>query len=82
VDERTVAFARLFQSIREGVYVGTLGLNSTSTLAANPHLKLIFGYPPEAADALVHPFDTPRFVDPDARQTFIELLSRQWSRPR
>jgi len=77
VDERTVAFARLFQSIREGVYIGTLGLNSSSTLAANPHLKLIFGYPAETADAQVQPFDPSRFVDPDTRQTFIELLSRQ-----
>ena len=41
----TSAFARLFQSVREGVYMGTLGANSTTTLAANPHLKTIFGYP-------------------------------------
>ena len=28
--ERDIAFARLFQSVREGVYMGTLGANSTS----------------------------------------------------
>ena len=77
MDERTIAFARLFQSIREGVYIGTLGLNSTSTLAANPHLKTIFGYPIETADALVQPFDQARFVDASARQTFVELLARE-----
>ena len=76
MDERNLAFARLFQSVREGVYIGTLGANSTSTLAANPHLKAIFGYPPDAAESLVQPFEAARFVDPQARQTFIELLDR------
>ena len=56
--------------------MGTLGANSTSTLAANPHLKSIFGYPPDAAESLVQPFEAARFVDPQARQTFIELLDR------
>jgi len=76
MDERNIAFARMFQSVREGVYIGTLGANSTSTLAANPHLKAIFGYPPDAAENLVQPFEAARFVDPQARQTFIELLDR------
>src|SRR6478752_6204643 len=76
LDERSIAFARLFQNVREGVYVGTLGANSTTTLAANPHLKTIFGYPPDAAETIVQPFDPSRFVDPLARQTFIELLDR------
>ena len=56
--------------------MGTLGANSISTLAANPHLKTIFGYPPDAAEHLVQPFEPSRFVDPQARQTFIELLDR------
>src|SRR6187401_2820346 len=76
MDERNIAFARMFQSVREGVYMGTLGANSTSTLAANPYLKSIFGYPPDAAEGLVQPFEAARFVDPQARQTFIELLDR------
>jgi two-component system cell cycle sensor histidine kinase/response regulator CckA len=76
LDERNLAFARLFQSVREGVYIGTLGANSTSTVAANPHLKAIFGYPPDAAENLVQPFEAARFVDPQARQAFIELLDR------
>jgi PAS domain S-box-containing protein len=74
--ERSEAFSRLFQSVREGVYSGTLGANSTSTLAANPHLKAIFGYPPDAAETVVLPFDPSRFVDPQARHTLIELLDR------
>jgi len=76
MSERDQAFARLFQSVHEGVYCGALGANSTSTLAANPHLKAIFGYPPDAAETVVLPFDQSRFVDPQARQTFIELLDR------
>src|SRR5688572_17598330 len=76
MDERNIAFSRLFQSVREGVYMGTLGANSTSTLAANPHLKAIFGYPHDAAEGVIQPFETARFVDPQARQTFIELLDR------
>jgi len=74
--ERDAALARLFQSVREGVYVGTLSANSSSTLAANPHLKQIFGYPLDAAESLVQPFDPARFVDPHARTMFIELLDR------
>ena len=77
MDERNLAFARLFQSVREGVYIGTLGANSSSTLAANPHLKVIFGYPPDAAESLVQPFEAARFVDPQARQAFIDLLERE-----
>jgi two-component system cell cycle sensor histidine kinase/response regulator CckA len=65
-----------FQSVRAGVYIGTLGAASTSTLAANPHLKTIFGYPLETAESLVQPFDSARFVDPAARTLLIERLDR------
>ncbi|HYE85891.1 MAG TPA: ATP-binding protein [Vicinamibacterales bacterium] len=77
MDERALGLARLFQSVREGVYIGTLGANSSSTIAANPHLKEIFGYAPDAAETVVLPFDAARFVDPLARQAFIELLDRE-----
>ena len=76
MDERSIAFARLFAGVKEGVYMGALGANSTSTLAANPHLKQIFGYPGDAAETIVQPFEPARFVDPQARQDFIELLDR------
>jgi two-component system NtrC family sensor kinase len=76
VDERATAFARLFTSVREGVYMGTLGAFSTTTVAANPHLKAIFGYPEDTADALVLPFDSSRFVDPQARNELIEKLDK------
>ncbi len=66
-----------FQAVREGVYIGALGAASTSTLAANPHLKTIFGYPLETAESLVQPFDSARFVDPQARTIFMERLDRE-----
>jgi signal transduction histidine kinase/BarA-like signal transduction histidine kinase len=54
--------------------MGTLGAASTTTLAANPFLKQIFGYPPETAEHLVLPFDASRFVDPEARMAFLTEL--------
>ena len=78
-DERAAAFARLFNSVREGVYLGTLGAAGNTTLAANPHLKAIFGYPEDAAETLVQPFDVSRFVDPLARSELIEKLDREGS---
>jgi len=68
-------FARLFEAVHEGVYIGTIGPDSTSTIAANPHLKLIFGYASEALDADVRPFDRECFVDPQARAALVARLS-------
>ena len=67
MDKRAAAFARLFEAVHEGVYIGTMGPESSSTIAANPHVKLIFGYASDAADDSVCPFDRDRFVDPQAR---------------
>jgi signal transduction histidine kinase len=74
VSERVRAFARLFESVQEGVYVGTIGPDETSTIAANPHLKLIFGYAIETPEADVRPFDRERFVDPQARVALLDRL--------
>jgi len=73
------AFARLFEAVHEGVYIGTIGPDSTATIAANPHLKLIFGYASEAPKADVRPFDCDRFVDPQARVALIERLTTDGS---
>jgi len=78
VDRRT-AFARLFESVHAGVYIGTIGPESSATIAANPHLKLIFGYSSEADEADVRPFDHDRFVDPQAREALIERLTNDGS---
>ena len=49
MDKRATAFARLFQGVQVGAYIGVISADATSTVAANPHLKLIFGYSAETA---------------------------------
>jgi PAS domain-containing protein len=75
VDDRAAAFARLFEAVHEGVYIGLLGPASTTTLAANPHLKLVLGYPPETIEREVRPFDAGRFADEQARTAFLDRLA-------
>ena len=75
MDRRAAAFARLFEAVHEGVYIGTLGTETTSTIAANPHLKLIFGYAIETAEVDVRPFDHDRFVDTQARAGLLARLA-------
>jgi signal transduction histidine kinase/BarA-like signal transduction histidine kinase len=75
VDERAAAYARLVEAVHEGVYVGTVGPAATSTLLANPHLRLVLGLAPETPDADVRPFDPERFADPHARIAFLERLA-------
>jgi signal transduction histidine kinase/BarA-like signal transduction histidine kinase len=79
VDGRAAAFARLFEAVHEGVYIGTIGAETSSTIAANPHLKLIFGHPGEAPEADVRPFDRDRFIDPQARVALLERLTTDGS---
>ena len=70
------ALARLFESIQEGIYIGTLRRGVDETVTANPHLKLMFGHPPEAEAEAVRPFELERFVDPEARTAFLNRLER------
>jgi PAS domain S-box-containing protein len=77
--QRANAFARLFEAVHEGVYIGavdTRGGGSTTT-AANPHLKSMFGYPVDAPDQEVVPFADERFSDPAARAAFIRRLESE-----
>jgi signal transduction histidine kinase/ActR/RegA family two-component response regulator len=73
-DPRPEEFARLFESVHEGVYIGVLSRAATKTLSANPYLKLMFGFASETSEADVRPFDAERFVDPQARDAFLERL--------
>ena len=68
MERRSAVFARLFEAMHEGAYIGTIGPESSSTIAANPHLKLIFGYASDVADEAVCPFARDRFVDPQPQQ--------------
>ena len=80
---RANAFARLFEAVHEGVFIGSLtdgdGERGGTTLAANPHLKLIFGYPDDAPEAEVTPFAPGRFTDPAARAAFLDRLASEGS---
>jgi signal transduction histidine kinase len=73
------AFARLFESVHEGVYIGTVSADAAATLSANPYLKLIFGYASETPTEDVCPFTIERFVDLQAREAFLERLQRDRS---
>lgn len=79
MDARDAAYARLFQTVHEGVYIGTIGPDGTSTLAANPHVRLILGYPAETPDAAVQLFHPERFQDVQSRLTLIERLTADGS---
>ena len=70
------AFARLFESVHEGVYIGILSSDAARTLSANPYLKLMFGFAVESPQDEVRPFEADRFVDPQAREAFLERLGR------
>jgi signal transduction histidine kinase/CheY-like chemotaxis protein len=70
------AFARLFEGIEEGIYIGLLGRDETATLAANPCLRLIYGWPEDTPTVDVRPLDPDRFVDEQARTEFLQCLAR------
>jgi two-component system, cell cycle sensor histidine kinase and response regulator CckA len=70
------AFARLFDGVREGAYIGTLGPDGTRTIAANPYLKRIFGFPPDTPADQIDPFNSDRFADAQARAAFLHQLRR------
>ena len=73
------AFARLFNALHEGVYIGLVSEEATATLAANPHLKLMFGWAEDVPAADIRPFDADRFVDDQARPGFLQQLARDGS---
>src|SRR6516162_564734 len=50
-EARQRVFSRLFESLQIGAYVGTVGPDDSSTMAANPYLKLIFGHASETPEA-------------------------------
>src|SRR4051812_4866497 len=68
------AFARLFEAVHEGVYIGAIAGDRTTTLSANPHLKLMFGFAAETPERDIRPFDGERFVDLQARDAFVARL--------
>ena len=68
-----VEAARFFDTIPIGVFIGQVG-GASATSAVNPHLKTLLGYPPDAAEEGIDPFDPERFADQHARDAFLERL--------
>ena len=82
MDARATAFARLFEAVHEGVFIGTLSDDCDSggtTIAANPWLKSILGFPADTAEPDVAPLAPERFADPAARSAFLERLVEERS---
>jgi two-component system NtrC family sensor kinase len=73
---RAESFARLFDAVHEGVYIGLVGTRDNVTIAANPYLRLMLGYPADTPEASLRPFDPDRFTDEGARTVFIDRLAR------
>ena len=48
---------------------------ASETVAANPHLRLMFGVAAESGDEFC-PFDAPHFLDADAREAFFSRIER------
>ncbi|MGH9370503.1 MAG: hypothetical protein ACRD15_03105, partial [Vicinamibacterales bacterium] len=69
-------FARLFEAVHEGVYIGIIDARGAITLSANPYLKLMFGFAADTPPDDVRPFEIERFVDPQAREQFLDRLRR------
>ena len=69
-------FARLFEAVHEGVYIGEIDPHASATLFANPFLKLMFGFAADALPTDVRPFEADAFVDPQARDQFLDRLRR------
>jgi PAS domain S-box-containing protein len=70
------ALVQLFETLRQGIYFGSLHANGSATHAANPHLKLMLGFAPEIPDGDVRPFDPPTLADTDSRASLLERLAR------
>ena len=73
---KAALLADLYNSIQEGVYLGTLDSHTTTTLAANPHLKLMLGFDTSESHEAVKPFAKDRFVDQRTHSAFISQLRR------
>jgi signal transduction histidine kinase len=76
-ETRAAGFARLFDTVHEGAFIGTVGPGGSTTIAANPHLRTMLGFGPEIPEADVRPFDLIRFVDPQARKQFLDRLAAE-----
>lgn len=75
---RIAALAELFAHARDGMYIGHLDSSARAaagvTVAANPALQRILGYPPETPEAAVLLFAPTHYVDADSRAHLMDTL--------
>jgi PAS domain S-box-containing protein len=75
---RAAPFARLFDGLPEGAWVGEIARDHTGAgrvLAANPAIRRLLGYDQAAAAADVQPLAIERFADPAAREALLGRLA-------
>jgi hypothetical protein len=75
-DHRASAFARLFDKVHEGIYVGLLAVrpeDGDTTLLVNACLRELFVYAASRPHSEIQPFGA-RFTDPAERACLIERL--------
>ena len=70
------AFVHLFDVLPEGVYIGLLTADTNATLAANPHLRLMFGWSADVPLSEITPLAPDRFVDEQARTDLLQQFRR------
>ena len=70
------AFVHLFDVLPEGVYIGLLTADANATLAANPHLRLMFGWTADVPLSEIAPLAPERFVDEQARTDLLQQFRR------
>ena len=70
------AFVHLFDVLPEGVYIGLLTADTNATLAANPHLRLMFGWTADVPLSEITPLAPDRFVDEQARTDLLQQFRR------
>jgi signal transduction histidine kinase len=76
-EHRAAAIGRLFEEVREGLFVGWVASGAgthDATLAANRHLKRLLGYAADVADADVLLFAPARFADQGSRTALLDQL--------
>jgi two-component system NtrC family sensor kinase len=73
------AVVRLFDTVRQGLFVGWISADACVTHAVNSHLKLMLGWAPETPDALVTPLAPGAVADATSRQALFDALARNAS---
>ncbi|HEY6509255.1 MAG TPA: ATP-binding protein [Vicinamibacterales bacterium] len=80
--ERAEIFARLLDTLHEGIFVGLLTPGAAGhrrTVVANPAVKRMLGLPVETPESDVDPFAPDRFADPATRTSFLDRLTSEGS---